>query len=306
MKEGNCLNPNNNSKCTGKIFTKKGLCRSCMLAGRTYEDIYGPEKAQEQIDIRGGSERMKQMHASGSLNFKPFTGNFVFQQGKTLLEYWTDKYGVDIANEKQKELDEKRKGNADHLNHGEDSARFRKKSQETKDNWDEERREQYHQKMVDYANERMGSLEWKEDQSKKITDLIASGNWQPFNNHKNGDFISKDGSSQKYSSSWELARMMQLDDLGCSWSKHHKIRIPYIDEEGVNRNYAPDILVDNQFLEEIKPDGLLQYSRNQLKIAAGIEYCKNNNLEFRVINDTVLGSYIEKALEYHESTRNET
>jgi len=306
MNEIKCSNPNNNPKCIGKVFTKKGLCRSCMLAGRTYEDIYGSEKAQEQIDIRGSSERFKKWHEEGRFKENYFTGNIIFEQGKTLFEYWVNKYGIDIANEKQNELDEKRKKNADHLNCEASSSVYRQKSKETKDNWTDERREQYHQRMVEYATERMGSSDWKKEQSQKIADLIASGNWQPFNNHKNGTYISKNESSQKYSSSWELARMMQLDELGCSWSKHHKIRIPYIDETGINRNYAPDILVDNYFLEEIKPDGLLQYSRNQLKITAGYEYCKNNNLEFRIINDKILGSYLEKALEYHESNKNKT
>lgn len=306
MKVVKCLNPNDNPRCTGKVFTKKGLCRSCMLAGRSYEDIYGSEKAQEQIDIRGSSERFKKWHEEGRFKENYFTGNYLHQQGTNLYEYWVDKYGEEIAKQKQAELKEKHRIGAKHFQDPDNQIIYQQKAKETRENRSEERSQEIHDRMSKITSLRTTTPEWKEYQSKKITDLIASGKWQPFNNHKNGNYISKNGSSQKYSSSWELARMMQLDDLGCSWSKHHKIRIPYIDESGINRNYAPDILVDGYFLEEIKPDGLLQYSRNQLKITAGIEYCSKNNLEFRIINDKILGSYIEKALEYHESNRNKT
>lgn len=141
--------------------------------------------------------------------------------------------------------------------------------------------------------------EWKEAQSLKLTTKIADGVWQPFNNHKNGYYLTIDGRHEYYASSWELGRMMQLDSEGKTWTKKHKIKIPYCDAD-TNRNYVPDILVDGKYLEEIKPTALLTERLNILKINAGFSFCSENNLEFRIITDVELGGFIQKAIEYHE------
>ena len=295
-----CKNPNNNPKCRKTVHTKNGLCRSCMLKGRTYEDIYG-DRAQEEIDKRGYAENVRKLHRDGVLRPYYFTGNRQFYSG-SLYEYWIDKYGEDVGNEKIIQHKQKTHNNwlDNPLSNPESSSIYRQLARETRRNWTEERRERYHTQMSEITSLRTTSIEWKQEQSLKITTKIANGDWQPFNNHKTGYYIDRFGNSEYYSSSWELARMLQLDDSKALWTKKHKIRIPYLDGEGVIRNYVPDILVEDRFLEEIKPTALLEYQFNKLKIDAGIRYCEENNLIYRLINSEHLGNFIEKAIEYHE------
>lgn len=173
------------------------------------------------------------------------------------------------------------------------------KSKKSRENRTEEEKLEIHKKMSEITSLRTTTPEWKTEQSLKLTTKIANGDWQPFNNHKNGHYTTVDGRDEFYASSWELARMMQLDSEGKVWTKKHKIKIPYQAGE-VCRHYTPDIMVENLYLEEIKPPALLTERLNILKIEAGKSYCIENNLQYRIITDTELGEFIKKALKYHE------
>ena len=62
--------------------------------------------------------------------------------------------------------------------------------------------------------------------------------------------------------------MIEFDDKNISWTKKHKIRIPYINEKGLNSYYVPDFLIIENIVETkgyIKENDLL-------KVSAGIEY----------------------------------
>lgn len=110
---------------------------------------------------------------------------------------------------------------------------------------------------------------------------------------KHGTYRStKTGRLEKYDSSWELRRFKVLDEspLVKTWTKSHGIRIRY--KEGKRRRrYLPDILVEradgSRQLEEIKG-----YVFDRLNLArknlAALIYCKNRNIEFRILREADL------------------
>lgn len=125
-----------------------------------------------------------------------------------------------------------------------------------------------------------------------MSELIASGKHNPKRNYyKQGYIINNStGEMEYYGSSYEQRRMIELNKLGMKWTKKHKIRIKYIDHQGVTRNYVPDILVENRYLEEIKPYVLVNsgVDNNDMKMIAGNNYCKENGLEYRIITEREL------------------
>lgn len=97
----------------------------------------------------------------------------------------------------------------------------------------------------------------------------------------------KTGKVECYDSSFELRRFKFLDSRPevKTWTRSHKIRIPYVNEGRIHR-YEPDILITyndgSQILEEVKG-----YIRN-LKVVAkknrvAISYCKSRGWTFRII-----------------------
>jgi len=104
------------------------------------------------------------------------------------------------------------------------------------------------------------SEETKQKMSKTRTDKIASGEITIKQNHIgkcSWYFSSKNNTSFHADSNLELMRMIQLDDddTVVSWTKRHKIRIPYI-FEGKRKYTTPDFRIltinDELIVEEIK------------------------------------------------------
>jgi len=126
-----------------------------------------------------------------------------------------------------------------------------------------------------------------------LSKLVADGKFNPKRNYyKQGYYTSViTNKSEYYGSSYELKRMQQLDNMGVTWTKKHKIIIGYKDEKGKNRYYVPDFLVNNTILEEVKPFRLVDSTidNNIYKKTAAIEYCRNNGLQFRTITEKELG-----------------
>lgn len=63
------------------------------------------------------------------------------------------------------------------------------------------------------------------------------------------------------------------------------IKIPYIDYNGVKRNYLPDFILNDKELIEIKPLSLINSLENKLKFEAAEKYCEENNLIFKVFTE---------------------
>ena len=118
--------------------------------------------------------------------------------------------------------------------------------------------------------------------------LIASGKINPKRNfYKQGWYIRKNGNKEWFGSSYEEVRMKQLDSMGIEWTKNHHIRIPYTDGDGNKRNYVPDFLVENKYVEEVKPKSVIgtNFNNCKLKIPYAEKYCKSHNLIYRIITE---------------------
>ncbi len=120
-----------------------------------------------------------------------------------------------------------------------------------------------------------------------------------------------------YRSGWELTFMMFCDNNPAiqQWSSE-PVRIPYRDPlTGKATVYVPDFLISyldkNQKkhveLIEIKPSNQMlkervgknpynqaQYVKNMAKWTAASNWCKNNNIKFRVINEHDIFSNTKK------------
>jgi len=120
-----------------------------------------------------------------------------------------------------------------------------------------------------------------------------------------------------YRSGWELTFMMFCDNNPAiqQWSSE-PVRIPYRDPlTGKYTVYVPDFLISyldkNQKkhveLIEIKPSNQMlkervgknpynqaQYVKNMAKWTAASNWCKNNNIKFRVINEHDIFSNTKK------------
>lgn len=120
---------------------------------------------------------------------------------------------------------------------------------------------------------------------------ISNGTFHPRSKYyKQGYIINKStGKKEFFASSYEQLRMEQLNKENIQWTKHHKLKIKYLDKNGIYRYYIPDFLIDNKILEEIKSKNLLTKDNNPEKFKAGFEYCKNNNLTYKIVTEKELG-----------------
>lgn len=105
--------------------------------------------------------------------------------------------------------------------------------------------------------------------------------------YKRGYYISKKTKVKEfYHSSYEYTRMKELDDDSSvkSWTKKHKIKIPY-QFEGLEKTYIPDFLIEystGEFvLEEVK-GYVIDKRKYDLKCSVANVFCKNNNMSYRV------------------------
>jgi hypothetical protein len=90
-----------------------------------------------------------------------------------------------------------------------------------------------------------------------------------------------------YRSGWELDAYLCLDaDSKVMKYSAEPFGIPYIDPEGIERRYYPDILIEyfDGYLElvEIKPHYQLSNSHVQSKMLAGLLYSFRNHMGFKV------------------------
>ena len=113
------------------------------------------------------------------------------------------------------------------------------------------------------------------------TKNLSEGKYTIKNNWKTGFFYKKDGTKEWFDSSYEEKRMIYYEKQNIIWTKKHGIRIPYINDNGLNTFYVPDflIIIDNKkIIEEIK--GWIKQA-DIMKSKVAIEYCKKNNIEYK-------------------------
>jgi hypothetical protein len=122
--------------------------------------------------------------------------------------------------------------------------------------------------------------EFNEKRIDTYTRRLSNGDYKIKNNWKCGNYIRNNGEIEWYNSSYELKMMIEYDTKNIIWTKKHKIRISFLNKDGLNSFYVPDFLIDNngiKSLVEIK--GWIK-DNDILKANAGIQWCKNNNINY--------------------------
>lgn len=117
-----------------------------------------------------------------------------------------------------------------------------------------------------------------------------------------GTYINNDGISTFFDSKLELRRMKELSvDASVKQWTRSKHRIPWTDENGIQRTYYPDfdvLYVDGtSSIEEVK--GVFDEA-SKMKIEAGRVYCKTNDIVYKVLNDRDMDDF-ETACESYEN-----
>ena len=127
--------------------------------------------------------------------------------------------------------------------------RIKKISKTSKERWENN---EYREKTIESIKASLNngrckkSLEYRENMSKKISQLYADGIISNHSNkYKTGKYTSKSNEIFMYSSSYELESMklFDLSDLIKTWTNKHGIRIKYFYND-INRHYVPDFLVE--------------------------------------------------------------
>jgi hypothetical protein len=141
-----------------------------------------------------------------------------------------------------------------------------------------------------------------EKRVKTYCENLSEGKIKLKNNWKCGNYVRKNGNIEWFDSSYEEIRMKFFDDNNITWTKKHGIRIPYINEKGLNTYYVPDFKIvedNNIIIEEVK--GWIK-KNDILKAYVGIEYCKENHYEYRFLLGEDL-KYVEELS--HKKNKNE-
>lgn len=85
----------------------------------------------------------------------------------------------------------------------------------------------------------------------------------------------------------ELAFMINcIERFNFKWRsmENKSDAIPYINSEGKSKNYYPDFLLNDKFVIEIKPRTLWESKEVVNKRLAAEEFCKKNNLKYKLID----------------------
>jgi hypothetical protein len=163
--------------------------------------------------------------------------------------------------------------------------------EKVKDSWKKESRLKKHLDFFDRHRLDDGSMDWH---TKDFREKISEANVNRLDNNeinfaykncvKGFLYNTKTNSDEFYHSSWEMNKMIELNENKnvIFWTKKHKIHIKYFYKKS-NKIYLPDFYVEYKNgikkIEEIK--GYVEDEEQlKLKIIAGKEYCKNNNLEY--------------------------
>lgn len=110
-----------------------------------------------------------------------------------------------------------------------------------------------------------------------------------------------------YNSSYELAFLLFEENKNGNINHIQRFNgyIPYKDAKGILRHYYPDFILNGKLIIEVKGYGpWIDFEKLKLKNLAAAEYCKNNNMAFRVVGRIDLGySLIRKAIKLHETLK---
>lgn len=109
-----------------------------------------------------------------------------------------------------------------------------------------------------------------------------------------------------YHSKLELAFLIYCQENNINVLRFNLKPIQYIDpNDGVERNYFPDFIINNNEIIEIKGMRWVELSNGvfDAKINALSDFCKYNKFSYKVIYDQDLKHYRKKADLYHEAQK---
>jgi very-short-patch-repair endonuclease len=127
---------------------------------------------------------------------------------------------------------------------------------------------------------------WKRaciEKSKLLKERIKNGTFTPpitntWANSKTKLYLTKD---RWFRSTWEAAFFILNSKL-----EYEKIRIQYVSENNINKNYIVDFVdVEGKILYEVKPDCYKDSINFKLKQAAANKWCIENGYTYVVINN---------------------
>ncbi len=97
----------------------------------------------------------------------------------------------------------------------------------------------------------------------------------------------------------ELCYLLDLDEKKIPWktAESNKYSIKYKNYDGTDRTYRPNFLVNGNTLVEIKPKRLQKSPLIMLKTAAAIEFCKDKDLTYEIIDFPISKEKIQLALD---------
>ena len=115
------------------------------------------------------------------------------------------------------------------------------------------------------------------------SDHCAEGRYQIKTRWKTGWFTKSDGTREWYDSSYEKTQMERYEQEGVLWTKRHRMRIPYVNKDGLQTYYVPDFLVTRngvRSVEEVK--GWMDESV-KIKALYAIRYCGERGMNYRLL-----------------------
>lgn len=84
--------------------------------------------------------------------------------------------------------------------------------------------------------------------------------------------------------------ILVLEPSGLPWLSGECLRIRYVDDQGKERTYAPDFLVGERLVVEVKPAKLQSTPSVIAKRKAAEEHCRQNGLEYQMVDPSLLPS----------------
>jgi hypothetical protein len=124
--------------------------------------------------------------------------------------------------------------------------------------------------------------------SEFVSLAIAEGRFNPYSKIR-GYFRTKNDERISFSSSYELRRFLQLEEANIKFKRYHGIRISYSLNDKGFRSYTPDLLREDNIIEEVKPFDQANDPVNVAKWSAAREFCKKSSVyKFETIFEDTL------------------
>jgi len=225
--------------------------------GKTYEEIYGYEKAKFlKENKKNNSEIIKRLN-----NFSSFRKN------KTYDEIYGKEKSLIIKNK------------ISNFSKTQDISKFRKLGQEANKNRKYKSWEEQYGKELSDKKKKEYSKKFKGKNNPMYGKISPKGSGKGVSGWYNGWF---------FRSLLELSFMINyIEKNNICWesAEKNKFKIKYIDYKNSERTYIPDFILNDNLLVEIKPKRLVNTPLIKLKTRAAKLFCKKNNMKYKIFTE---------------------